>query len=145
MHSTYHVPETMSSEHERSLQHQLNRWCVGARRRSNDVSKGKCYKMIKSHRLNRHHSIGSTDGCQLSCRSVREANGWFQLVRDRMFRCPMVGCSDAYAENWPTASNDSLELVAYIYVFPWPFEACWSPNTSYTHKHPRTPPSHPRA
>ena len=23
--------------------------------------------------------------------------------RDRMFRCPMVGCSDAYAENWPTA------------------------------------------
>ena len=75
MFQTYHVPETMSSEQKRSLQHRLNRWCVGARRRSNDVSKGNDYKMIKSHRLNRHHSIGSTDGCQLSCRSVREANG----------------------------------------------------------------------
>ena len=28
----------------------------------------------------------------------------------------MVGCSDAYAENWPTVSNGSLELVAYIYM-----------------------------
>ena len=44
-----------------------------------------------------------------------------------------TGSSDAYAENWPTASNGSLELVAYIYVFPWPFEDCWSPKTSHTH------------
>ena len=29
-----------------------------------------------------------------------------------------TGSSYAYAENWPTASNGSLELVAYIYVFP---------------------------
>ena len=34
------------------------------------------------------------------------------------------GSSDAYAENWLTASNGSLELVAYIYVFPQPFEDC---------------------
>ena len=32
-----------------------------------------------------------------------------------------TGSSDAYAENWPTASNGSLELVAYIYEFPQPF------------------------
>jgi len=41
--------------------------------------------------------------------------------RDRMFRCPMVGCSDDYTENWPTVSNGSLELVAYIYELPRPF------------------------
>ena len=29
-----------------------------------------------------------------------------------------TGSSDAYAENWPTASNGSLDMVAYIYVFP---------------------------
>ena len=29
-----------------------------------------------------------------------------------------TGSSDAYAENWPTASNGSLELVAYIYASP---------------------------
>ena len=29
-----------------------------------------------------------------------------------------TGSSYAYAENWPTASNRSLELVAYIYVSP---------------------------
>ena len=34
-----------------------------------------------------------------------------------------TGSSDAYAENWPTASNGSLDMVAYIYVFPQPFEA----------------------
>ena len=28
--------------------------------------------------------------------------------------------SDAYAENWLTASNGSLELVAYIYASPRP-------------------------
>src|SRR6185436_11979214 len=101
----YHCPETMSSEQERSLQHQLNRWCVGARRRSNDVSKDNGYKMIKGHRLNRHHSIGSTDGCQLSCRSVRESNGMFQLVSDRKNRCRRTRSSDAYAEKLLTATN----------------------------------------
>ena len=44
-----------------------------------------------------------------------------------------TGSSDAYAENWPMASNGSLDMVAYIYVFPRPFEACWSPKTSHTH------------
>ena len=29
-----------------------------------------------------------------------------------------TGSSDAYAENWPTASNGSLDMVAYIYVPP---------------------------
>ena len=29
-----------------------------------------------------------------------------------------TGSSDAYAENWPTASNGSLDMVAYIYVSP---------------------------
>ena len=33
-----------------------------------------------------------------------------------------TGSSDAYAENWPTASNGSLELVAYIYASPGYFE-----------------------
>ena len=27
-----------------------------------------------------------------------------------------TGSSDAYAENWPTASNGSLDMVAYIYM-----------------------------
>ena len=45
-----------------------------------------------------------------------------------------TGSSDAYAENWPTASNGSLELVAYIYASPQPFEACWSPKTSHAHQ-----------
>ena len=31
-----------------------------------------------------------------------------------------TGSSDAYAENWLTASNGSLELVAYIYALPRP-------------------------
>ena len=44
-----------------------------------------------------------------------------------------TGSFDAYAENWPTASNGSLDMVAYIYVFPRPFEVCWSPKTSHTH------------
>ena len=33
-----------------------------------------------------------------------------------------TGSFDAYAENWPTASNGSLELVAYIYASPGYFE-----------------------
>ena len=50
----YYVPETMSSAREPRLQHRLNRWSVGARRRCNDVSKGNCYREIKRHRLNRY-------------------------------------------------------------------------------------------
>ena len=40
---------------------------------------------------------------------------------------------DAYAENWLTASNGSLELVAYIYTSPWPFENCWRLERPHTH------------
>ena len=29
-----------------------------------------------------------------------------------------TGSFDVYAENWPTASNGSLKLVAYIYASP---------------------------
>ena len=50
-----------------------------------------------------------------------------------------TGSYDAYAENWPTASNGSLDMVAYIYVFPQPFEACWSPKTSHTPKNTSKP------
>ena len=60
VHSTYYVPETLSSVQQPSLQHRLNRWCVGARRRCNDVSKGNGYLRIKCHRKNRRLSIGST-------------------------------------------------------------------------------------
>src|SRR6185312_1108167 len=54
VHSTYYIPETMSSAQQPSLQHRLNRWCVGAKRRSNDVSKSNGYMEIKRHKLNRH-------------------------------------------------------------------------------------------
>ena len=37
-------------------------------------------------------------------------------VSERKFRRPYTGSSDAFAENWPTTSNGSLELVAYIYA-----------------------------
>ena len=74
---------------------------------------------------------------------VRKAKRLVQSISDRKNRCPSTGSSDAYAEMCPTALNGQFKLEAYIYVFPRPFEACWSPKTSHTH--PRTPPSHTRA
>src|SRR6185437_7639817 len=53
VHSTYYVPDTLSSVQQPSLQHRLNRWCVGARRRCSDVSKSNGYLRIKCHRKNR--------------------------------------------------------------------------------------------
>ena len=38
-------------------------------------------------RLNRHPSIGSTDGPWNCCNCVREANGYFGSESDRMNQC----------------------------------------------------------
>ena len=47
-----------------------------------------------------------------------------------------TGSSDAYAENWPTASNGSLELVAYIYTSTGYFEfARVSRSHTHTQEH----------
>ena len=68
----------------------------------------------------------------MALQTCQEVQRLVQLLRE-------TGCSDAYAENWPMASNGSLELVAYIYVFPRPFEDCWSPKTSHTPKNTSKP------
>ena len=45
----------------------------------------------------------------MALQTCQEVQRLVQLLRE-------TECSDAYAENWPTASNGSLELVAYIYM-----------------------------
>ena len=67
--------------------------------------------------------IGSTGGPWRHYNCVRKPTAISVAVSDRKFRRPYTGSSDAYAKNWPTASNGSLDMVAYIYVFPRPFEA----------------------
>ena len=45
----------------------------------------------------------------MALQTCQEVQRLVQLLRE-------TGCSDAYAENWPTASNGSLDMVAYIYM-----------------------------
>ena len=39
VHWAYNVPETMPSDQKKILQHRMNRWCIGTKRRCNDVSR----------------------------------------------------------------------------------------------------------
>ena len=83
--------------------------------------KFRCY-----HRIFRWYNFSAAE-------LVRKAQRLVQTISKWKNRCPSTGSFDAYAEMCPTALNGQFKLEAYIYVFPRPFEACWSPKTSHTH------------
>ena len=89
--------------------------------------KFRCY-----HRIFRWYNFSAAE-------LVRKAQRLVQTISDRKNRCPSTGSSDAYAEMCPTALNGQFKLEAYIYVFPRPFETCWSPKTSHTSKNTSKP------
>ena len=116
MQSMYHIPETMPSVQQPSLQHRMNRWpseqCVGAM----TSARGNDYMKIKCHRKFRRYSIGSADGPEVVAAVSERPTATSERRVTGRTDALCTGSSYAYAENWPTASNGSLDMVAYIYM-----------------------------